>query len=129
MGERPCYPLPRGRSLDLTTNKRKGKTMEQDNRVTLAEQFADEWLLVAMNDYDTFRELMEEAESGDTIALADKLREDWERLAEQVKELTEEKVSPIASLFVGQWLQGQGQLPFDLIAREVMAKKREQVKA
>jgi hypothetical protein len=103
--------------------------MEQDNRVTLAEQFADEWLLVAMNDYDTFRELMEEAESGDTIALADKLREDWERLAEQVKELTEEKVSPIASLFVGQWLQGQGQLPFDLIAREVMAKKREQVKA
>jgi hypothetical protein len=103
--------------------------MEQDNRVTLAEQFADEWLLVAMNDYDTFRELMEEAESGDTIALADKLREEWERLAEQVKELTEEKISPIASLFVGQWLQGQGQLPFDLIAREVMAKKREQVKA
>lgn len=103
--------------------------MEQDNRVTLAEQFADEWLLVAMNDYDTFRELMEEAEEGDTIALADKLREDWERLAEQVKELVEEKISPIASLFVGQWLQGQGQLPFDLIAREVMAKKREQVKA
>ena len=103
--------------------------MEQDNRVTLAEQFANEWLLVAMNDYDTFRELMEEAESGDTIALADKLREEWERLAEQVKELTEEKISPIASLFVGQWLQGQGQLPFDLIAREVMANKREQVKA
>ena len=103
--------------------------MEQDNRVILAEQFADEWLLVAMNDYDTFRELMEEAQEGDTIALADKLREDWERLAEQVKELVAEKISPIASLFVGQWLQGQGQLPFDLIAREVMAKKREQVSA
>jgi hypothetical protein len=99
--------------------------MEQDNRVTLAEQFADEWLLVAMNDYDTYRELMEEAQEGDTIALADKLREDWERLAEQVKELVEKNISPTASLFIGQWLQGQGQLPFDLIAREVMAKKRE----
>ena len=99
--------------------------MEQDNRVTLAEQFADEWLLVAMNDYDTYRQLMEEAEENDTIALADKLREEWEQLAEQVTELVAEKISPTASLFIGQWLQGQGQLPFDLIAREVMAKKRE----
>ena len=100
-----------------------------NERQVMAQQFADEWLLVAMNDYDTFRELMEEAEEGDTIALADKLREDWERLAEQVKELVEKNISPIASLFIGQWLQGQGQLPFDLIAREVMAKKREQVSA
>jgi hypothetical protein len=97
--------------------------MEQDNRVTLAEQFANEWLLVAMNDYDTYRELMEEAEEGNTIALADKLREEWETLAEQVTELVAEKISPTASLFIGQWLQGQGQLPFDLIAREVMASK------
>jgi hypothetical protein len=97
--------------------------MEQDNRVTLAEQFASEWLLVAMNDYDTYRQLMEEAEEGNTIALADKLREEWEQLAEQVTELVAEKISPTASLFIGQWLQGQGQLPFDIIAREVMASK------
>jgi hypothetical protein len=103
--------------------------LNENNRVTLAEQFAEEWLLVAMNDYDTYRQLMEEAEAGDTIALADKLREEWETLAEQVTELVEEKISATASLFIGQWLQGQGQLPFDLIAREVMAKKREQVKA
>ena len=103
--------------------------MELDNRVVMAQQFADEWLLVAMNDYDTYRELMEEAEEGDTIALADKLREEWETLAEQVTELVADKISPTASLFIGQWLQGQGQLPFDLIAREVMASKREQVRA
>ena len=103
--------------------------MEIDIRVVMAQQFADEWLLVAMNDYDTYRELMEEAEGGDTIALADKLREEWETLAEQVTELVAEKISPTASLFIGQWLQGQGQLPFDLIAREVMATKREQVSA
>lgn len=103
--------------------------MEQDNRVALAEEFASEWLLIAMNDHDTYRELMEEAEESDTIALADKLREEWEQLAEQVTELVAEKISPTASLFIGQWLQGQGQLPFDLIAREVMAKKRESANA
>ena len=100
-----------------------------NERQVMAQQFADEWLLVAMNDHDTYRELMEEAEEGDTIALADKLREEWERLAEQVTELVADKISPTASLFIGQWLQGQGQLPFDLIAREVMATKKEQVRA
>lgn len=103
--------------------------MEKDTRQVIAEQFAEEWLLVAMNDYDTYRELMREAGEGDTIALADKLRDEWEQLAEQVTELVAEKISPTASLFIGQWLQGQGQLPFDLIAREVMASKAEQVTA
>ncbi len=93
-------------------------------RYAMAEQFASEWLLVAMNDYDTYRQLMEEAEEGNTIALADKLREEWEQLAEQVTELVAEKISPTASLFIGQWLQGQGQLPFDIIAREVIASKK-----
>jgi hypothetical protein len=96
---------------------------EKLTRYAIAEQFASEWLLVAMNDYDTYRELMEEAEEGNTIALADKLREEWETLAEQVTELVADKISPTASLFIGQWLQGQGQLPFDIIAREVMANK------
>jgi len=103
--------------------------MEIDTRKVLAQQFADEWLLVAMNDYDTYSYLMEEASNCDTIALSDKLREEWETLAEQVAELVEKHISPEASLFIGQWLQGQGSLPFDLIAREVMATKKEQVNA
>jgi hypothetical protein len=82
-----------------------------------------------MNDYDSYSSLMEEASNGDAIALADKLRDEWETLAEQVTELVAENISPIASLFVSQWLQGQGQLPFDLIAREVMARKSEEVSA
>jgi hypothetical protein len=100
--------------------------METDTRTIMAQEFADEWLLVAMNDYDSYSSLMEEASNGDTIALADKLRDEWETLAEQVTELVAEHISPIASLFIGQWLQGQGQYPFDLIAREVMATKKEQ---
>jgi hypothetical protein len=103
--------------------------METDTRAIMAQQFADEWLLVAMNDYDHYSYLMEEASNGDTIALSDKLREEWESLAEQVTELVEKHISPEASLFIGQWLQGQGSLPFDLIAREVMATKKEQVNA
>ena len=62
------------------------------------------------------------------IALADKLRDEWETLAEQVTELVAEHISPIASLFIGQWLQGQGTLPFDLIAR-VVVRKNEEVSA
>ncbi len=103
--------------------------MEQDTRQVIAQQFADDFLLVAMNDYDTYNELREKARNNDTITLADKLREEWELLAEQVTELVEEKISPTASLFIAQMLKGQGQLPFDLIAREVMAQIKEEVTA
>ena len=103
--------------------------MEQDTRQVIAQQFADDFLLVAMNDYDTYSELREKARNNDTITLADKLREEWELLAEQVTELVEEKISPTASLFIAQMLKGQGQLPFDLIAREVMAQMKEEVTA
>ena len=98
-------------------------------RKVIAQQFADEWLLVAMNDYHTYSELMKEAEQGDAVSLAETLKDEWERLAEQVTELVEEHISPIAGLFIGQLLQGQGTLPFDLIAREVMASKKEQENA
>ena len=103
--------------------------MEQDTRQVIAQQFADDFLLVAMNDYDTYNELREKARNNDTITLADKLREEWELLAEQVTELVEEKISPTASLFIAQMLKGQGQLPFDLIAREVMAQVKEEANA
>lgn len=95
--------------------------METDTRKVMAQQFADEWLLVAMNDYNTYSELMTEAGANDPVALADILQKEWEALAEQVTELVAEHISPIASLFIGQLLGGQGTLPFDLIAREVKA--------
>lgn len=94
-------------------------------RKVMAQQFADEWLLIAMNDYDTYSDLMAQAGENDAVSLADTLQGEWEELAEQVTELVAEHISPIASLFIGQWLQGQGTLPFDLIAREVKAKNDE----
>jgi hypothetical protein len=88
----------------------------------LAEDFASNWLLVAENDYDTYMELM--ALEGNTIStISDTLREEWEELAGQVVELVEEKISPIASLFIAQLLQGQGVYPFDIIARRVLELK------
>lgn len=98
---------------------------EIDYRKVLARQFADEWLEVAMNDYDSYTQLMNDACSLDNIQMADKLRQDWENLAEQVTDLVEEHISPSAALFIGQWLKGQGILPFDLIAREARRKYEE----
>ena len=100
----------------------KGRKVETKIRNTVAEQFANNWLLVAENDYETYRELLEI--EGDNVAtISDKLREEWEYLAEQVTELVEREISPTASLFIAQMLQGQGSLPFDLIARRVIELK------
>lgn len=91
---------------------------------TYAEQFANDWLLVAENDYDTYRSLIEQ--EGDNIAtISDNLREEWEQLTEQVVELVEENISPTAGLFIAQMLQGQGSYPFDIIARRVLEMKEE----
>lgn len=98
---------------------------DTDTRQSHAEQFAEEWLLVAMNDYDTYTELMYEAGRLELVELSDVLREGWEKLSEQVKELTEEHISPIAGLFIAQILQGQGSLPFDLIAKQIKQSQEE----
>ena len=89
-------------------------------RVIISDWFASEWQLVTMNDSDTYRQLMEDAEGASVASLSDKLREDWERLAEQVGELVADNISETASLYVKQFLQGWGSLPFDIIAREAI---------
>lgn len=95
-------------------------TLSDDvRRIVTAQQFAEDWLLVADNDFDTYSALREEANALEMVSLSDKMREDWERLAEQVVETVRENISETASLFIAQMLQGQGSLPFDIIAREV----------
>lgn len=85
-------------------------------REVVAHQFAEDWLLVVENDYKAYQELISDAKELDRVSLSDKLREEWETLAEQVVEVVEEKISPMASLLIAQIIQGQGSLPFDLIA-------------
>lgn len=91
---------------------------------TYAEQFANDWLLVAENDYNSYRYLLE-MEGDSVTAISDQLRENWENLTADVVELVEENISPIAGLFIAQMLQGQGVYPFDLIARRVLEMKEE----
>jgi hypothetical protein len=98
--------------------------MERTERDTIAEWFANNWLLVAENDYDTYRSLIEQEGEG-VVAISDTLREEWETLADQVSELAEENISETAGLFIRQILQGWGSYPFDLIARRVLEMKAE----
>jgi hypothetical protein len=89
-------------------------------RIVIAQQFADDFLLVMTNDYEAYTELMADTKNSESmVELYDKLREEYETLTAQIVELVEDKVSPIASLLVAQLLQGQGSLPFDLIAKQL----------
>lgn len=91
-----------------------------DTRTITAQQFADDFLLVMLNDYEVYSELMDDTRNtGSMVELSDKLREEYETLTAQVVELVEDSISPIASLLVAQLLQGQGSLPFDLIAKQL----------
>jgi tRNA(Ser,Leu) C12 N-acetylase TAN1 len=103
-------------------------TLSDDvRRIVVAQQFAEDWLLVAENDGETYEQLVENAKDAvnagrvsPLVVLSDGLREDWEHLAEQVTELVREHISETASLFIAQLLKNQGSLPFDIIAREVL---------
>lgn len=89
-----------------------------------ADQFANDWLLVAENDYNSYKDLLEM--EGDSVAtISDQLRENWENLTADVVELVEENISPIAGLFIAQMLQNTGSAPFDIIARRVLEMKEE----
>lgn len=108
-----------------TTAQAQADTLDQDvKRLVISDWFAEQWLMVAENDRDSYERLRFEAEYHDSIAsMGDQLRNDWESLAEQVTELTAEHISPSAALFISQILQGWGSLPFDIIAKQVKESK------
>lgn len=91
-----------------------------NERDVIASQFAQDFLLVMLNDYEAYLELMKDTkESESMVELSDKLREEYETLTAQTVELVEDKISPIASLLIAQLLQYQGSYPFDLIAKQL----------
>lgn len=96
----------------------------------LAHQFANDWLLVTENEAELSERLYESAkealESETPVAvLGDQLREEWERLAKQIKDLVTEQISDVAGLYVAQMLQGWGTYPFDIIARQTIERVKE----
>ena len=95
--------------------------------LTPAEQFAQDWLLIADNNsYEFYNELREKAHEADNVVqLSEVLREEWETLVEQVSDLVNRSISPIASDFVTQILGYWGSRPFDLIAEELLNREGE----
>jgi len=91
---------------------------EVNSRDIVAEQFADDYLLIAMNDYETYSELSHKRELN-TASLSKVLEEEWEELLQQVSDLVTRDISPIASDFILQMLSNQGSLPFDKIAKRL----------
>lgn len=98
----------------------------------IAEQFANDWLLVTENTYEqaeelysNAREIIESEIESPVLILSDKLREEWETLAEQVKDLVTEQISETAGLYIAQMLQGWGSYPFDIIARRAIEQVKE----
>jgi hypothetical protein len=97
------------------------ETLSDDvKRLVIAEQFKEDFLLVMLNDYDAYTELMADTKASEgVVQLSDTLREEYETLAEQVTELVTEQISEIAGLLISQLIKGQGSLPFDLIAKQL----------
>ena len=92
--------------------------IEINTRDIVADQFAEDYLLIAMNDYETYTELSSKRELN-TASLSKVLQDDWEELVEQVTELVTKNISPIASEFISAILSNQGSLPFDKIAKRL----------
>jgi hypothetical protein len=96
-------------------------TLSDDvKRIIQAEQFAEDFLLVAENDFGMYSDLRQEAEGATVSQLSDQVRSNYEHLTEQVCDLVAEHISPTARDLIAQLLQGQGSLPFDIIARRVI---------
>lgn len=97
------------------------ETLHEDvKRIVIAEQFKEDFLLVMLNDYDAYTELVNDTKASEgVVQLSDKLRGEYETLAEQVTELVTEQISEIAGLLISQLIKGQGSLPFDLIGKQL----------
>jgi hypothetical protein len=101
------------------------ETIENTKRQAIAEQFAEDWLLIADNNsYEFYNELRETTkELNNVVALSTHLQEEWETLMEQVDDVITRHISPLAGEFIMQILGGQGSLPFDLIAKELLSRE------
>jgi hypothetical protein len=97
------------------------ETLHEDvKRIVIAEQFKEDFLLVMLNDYDAYTELVNDTKASEgVVQLSDTLRGEYETLAEQVTELVTEQISEVAGLLISQLIKGQGSLPFDLIAKQL----------
>ncbi len=91
----------------------------------VAEQFANDWLLVVENDQEMWTQLVDDVKELDynVIATTAYLREEWDVLVDQM-ETQVSKISDVAGLLLRQMLV-MGDRPFELIARYVIERVKE----
>ena len=91
----------------------------------VAEQFANDWLLVIENDRESWTQLVDDVKSMgcDLIATTAYLREEWDVLIDQM-ETEVSRISDVACLLLRQMLV-MGDRPFELIARHVIERIKE----
>ncbi len=91
----------------------------------VAEQFANDWLLVIENDQESWNQLIDDVKSMDcnVISTTAYLREEWDVLIDQI-ETAVSKISDIVPLLLRQLLV-MGDRPFELIARYVIDRIKE----
>lgn len=93
--------------------------MELEQSKIASQQFAEDYLLVMMNDQDAYNEIMSQSKELETYELAEWLRDEYEEVMDQVSRTAEDKISEISSLLVRQLLLGWGIEPFIIIARDI----------
>lgn len=78
-------------------------------------QFVEDFLLVAMNDQDTYNEMREATEAG-TLSGAEKIQEQFEGWVSELAETEREKGNEFGALLLSQLLIGWGSDSFYKIA-------------
>lgn len=91
----------------------------------VAEQFANDWLLVIENDQESWNQLIDDVKSMDcnVISTTAYLREEWDVLIDQI-ETQVSKISDVVPLLIRQLLV-MGDRPFELIANHVISSIKE----
>jgi hypothetical protein len=91
----------------------------------VAEQFANDWLLVVENDHEMWTQLVDDVKELDynQVAVTAYLREEWDVLIDQM-ETQVSKISDVAGLLLRQMLV-MGDRPFELIANHVISSIKE----
>jgi hypothetical protein len=98
----------------------------KDERYIIAEQFAEDYLLVVDNDLEMFEAHLDKAKDFSSVAsLSDVYREGYDNLTGQVYKVVKDNISEEAATLVLQLLGNTGSLPFDFVAKHYLNKVEE----
>ena len=91
-----------------------------ERNTAINDQFYEDFMLVAENDYEFYRELRIASDiAKDTQELADDIYNNYVELVSQIQELVEREISEVAGLMVTQIMAAPSHYVFEQIAKVV----------